>query len=91
MIHHEKLRQYRLAMELVPYKMGLEEGRVDAMNELYKRYPGALNADVVACIAEVAELPMTEWLYERSVCCSRSTLGLTSRVLGMPQRKVEAM
>ncbi|KAL4088336.1 hypothetical protein PRIC1_012759 [Phytophthora ramorum] len=39
MVYHERLRGYRHAMYLVIRKMTLEEGELEAMKELYARYP----------------------------------------------------
>lgn len=64
MIHHEKLRQYRYAMQLVPCKMTLEEGALGAMQQLYDRYSGALDDEAASYIAKTAELPMMKWLYK---------------------------
>ncbi|ETP18624.1 hypothetical protein F441_07180 [Phytophthora nicotianae CJ01A1] len=62
LVHHEKLRQYRYAMQLIPRAMTSDEGGLDAMQQLYDRYPGALDYEAVSCIIDVAELPMLKWL-----------------------------
>ncbi|KAG3176666.1 hypothetical protein PC128_g17209 [Phytophthora cactorum] len=64
MVHHEKLRQYRYAMRLVPYRMCLDEGELEAMQQLYDRYPGALDSEVVLRITKIAELPILKWLHK---------------------------
>ncbi|KAG7379994.1 hypothetical protein PHYPSEUDO_007867 [Phytophthora pseudosyringae] len=63
-VYHEKLRQYRVAMEWVPHRFRLEDGELDALKGLYERYPCALDSAVIAAITKMAELPILKWLHE---------------------------
>ncbi|EGZ06798.1 hypothetical protein PHYSODRAFT_250359 [Phytophthora sojae] len=58
LVHHKKLRQYRLAMYLIPSKMTLEQGNPEAMKELYKRYRNSVDARTIQAIVETPELPV---------------------------------
>ncbi|POM65873.1 Hypothetical protein PHPALM_18346 [Phytophthora palmivora] len=64
MVHEEKLRQYRLAMQLIPHNMTLKQGELKALKEIYQRYPGAVDEEVVYAIASAVELPVLKWLYK---------------------------
>ncbi|GMF22515.1 unnamed protein product [Phytophthora fragariaefolia] len=63
LLRYEKMRQYRLAMYLIPSKMTMGEGKLNAIKELYKRYLGTVDAKTIAAVAKVPELPVLKWLY----------------------------
>jgi len=63
LVHHEKLRQYRRAMHLVPAKMTVEEGALKAMQELYAQYAGCVDSATIAAVCEMADLSVLKWLY----------------------------
>ncbi|KAF1789135.1 hypothetical protein GQ600_3774 [Phytophthora cactorum] len=42
----------------------LDDGAMEAMQQLYERFRGALDSKAIYHIAEAAELPMLKWLYE---------------------------
>ncbi|EGZ06799.1 hypothetical protein PHYSODRAFT_530006, partial [Phytophthora sojae] len=61
--HHEKLRQYRLAMYLIPSKMTLKQGKLEAMKELYRRYRNSVDDRTIQAASETPELPVLKWLH----------------------------
>ncbi|KAF4139397.1 Ankyrin repeats (many copies) [Phytophthora infestans] len=63
LVHHEKLRQFRLAMHLIPSKMTMQEGALKTMKELYARYHGCIDSDTIGAICEMANLRVLKWLY----------------------------
>ncbi|GMF33855.1 unnamed protein product [Phytophthora fragariaefolia] len=62
LVHHEKLRQYRKAMYLVPSNMAVEEGAVEAMQQLYARNLDCVDATVIEAVCKLADLSMMKWL-----------------------------
>ncbi|KAE9194337.1 hypothetical protein PF005_g17731 [Phytophthora fragariae] len=80
LIHHEKLRQYRLAMQLIPSKMTLKGGKLQAMKELYKRYRGAVDDDTVRAVAAEPELPVLKWLHSCEPRIFKNFTGFEERI-----------
>lgn len=68
LVHHEKLRQYRLAMRLIPAKTTMEEGALKAMRDLYTWYPGCVDSETISAVCEMADLSVLKWLYAREKC-----------------------
>ncbi|KAJ8517994.1 hypothetical protein ON010_g18256 [Phytophthora cinnamomi] len=66
LVHHEKLRQYRQAMYLVPSKMAVEKGALEAMQQLHARYPDCVDSTMVEAVGKMADLSTLKWLH---TCC----------------------
>lgn len=62
-VYYEKLRQYRLAMRLLPTKFTVEQGISKMIQQLYSRYPGALDFEAVKAVGKVGDLSLLEWLH----------------------------
>lgn len=67
LIHHQKLQQYRYAMQLVPTEMTVQEDALTALKLLYERYPDAASYQTTCtCIDGVIQmgyLPALQWLF----------------------------